>query len=82
MATRKTPANRLRAMLKTKAFSELVKAGVIVNVQTAAWQNNYSRQHVYRLVRAGKVKPIVRGGSQFFFFPDQFTALYAGKGAR
>ena len=70
------PLQRLRSLLEAHTFSDLVSAGTLVTVAQAARQNGYSRQHVYRLVRAGKLTPITRGGSRFYFFPDQLNSLY------
>ncbi len=75
-----TPAERLEQMLRFKSFDEMLLAGDILDMTAAIARTGYTRQHLARLCRDGRIEYIGRGVAekeiQYFFFPGAIKALF------
>lgn len=74
----KPPLKKFQSLLSRRTITELLAAGKVLNVQGFADRLGYERQHVYRLIRKGRLAPIQRGAGwgRFFFLPEQVNSVF------
>lgn len=73
MKTNKQAA-RVAQLLKTKTFDQLLKDGIVLDIEGAAVLTGYSVQHMRYLCANRKVEHFTRGGTQYYFFKDELIA--------
>lgn len=87
-----TPEQKLELMLEHRTFKELLAQGHVLTVGGFADKTGYTPQHVRVLCREGKIDALKRGYGaasaiaqeefQYFFLPEQVTALFAAQKGR
>ena len=78
--SRLSPVEKLEQMLVFKSFDALLATGEVFDVLAVVDRTGYTRQHIYRLCREGKLECITRGANPeeitYYFLPDQVSALF------
>lgn len=82
---KKTPTEKLTAMLALANLADLENLGLVFNAKTFGERVGYSYDHVRRLCRAGKLKPapVMHGRGkvwrEYYFLPEHLEAVFASK---